>query len=155
MTETSLAVLGQAAQMLERASTIQEAHELKGKFLVAVEWAKQMHLGAEAEQKARAYALRAERKMGEMLQATKDDRPSGARSGGKKDGPRGNYTEPRESGPTLAELGLSKRESADAQRLAAIPEPLFEEVATGTKSLAAVQRETRQEQRRDMAANVV
>ena len=153
MSETSLAVLSKAAQMLERASTIQGAHELKGKFLVAVEWAKQMHLGADTEQKARAYALRAERKMGEMLKQTERAKGTRTTGGDKRSG--GTVTLPPEQAPTLADLGLSKRESAKAQRLAAIPAPLFEEVAAGTKSLAAVQRETRQEQRRDMAANVV
>ncbi|MFH0871665.1 MAG: MT-A70 family methyltransferase [bacterium] len=150
--ETSLAILSRAAQMLERASTIQEAHELKGKFLVAAEWANQMHLGSEAVQKARAYALRAERKMGEMLRET--ERAKGTDVAGRKniDGDRQLPSNPP---PTLSDLGLTKRESAEAQRLAAIPEPLFEEVASGAKSIAAVQREIRQESRREMAANVV
>jgi len=56
-------------------------------------------------------ALRAERKMGEMLQAT--DRAKGASAGGIKESPRGSYIVPRDTQPTLSELGVTKRESSD------------------------------------------
>lgn len=46
--------------------------------------------------------LDAERKLGEILKAT--PRNQGAAAGGKKDGPRGDYVEPRDETPTLAEL---------------------------------------------------
>lgn len=36
-------------------------------------------------------------------------------AGGKKDGPRGAYTEPRDSAPTLADAGIDKKLSAHAQ----------------------------------------
>ena len=42
--------------------------------------------------------------MGEMLAET--ERAKGAAAGGKKDAPRGNYTEPRDKEPTLADLGI-------------------------------------------------
>jgi hypothetical protein len=70
-----------------------------------------------AIQHCRSYALEAERKMGEMLAAT--ERAKGAAAGGKKESPRGHYTSPRDSGvPTLATLGVTKRESVQTQRLA-------------------------------------
>ena len=68
-----------------------------------------MHLGIEAEQRARAYALRAERKMGEMLRET--DRANVARDKKKAELP--DVTPP----PTLSSLGLTKRESAEAQEM--------------------------------------
>jgi hypothetical protein len=90
-------------------------------------------MGEEAIQHCRAYALMAERKMGEMLAAT--PRAKGASAGGKKESPRGHYTQPRDSVPTLTEIGLSKRESVQAQKLAAISEPEFQEVLAGTRSV--------------------
>ena len=49
--------------------------------------------------------------MGEMLQAT--DRAKGASAGGIKESPRGSYIVPRDTQPTLSELGVTKRESSD------------------------------------------
>ncbi|MCX5653384.1 MAG: hypothetical protein NTY65_01865 [Planctomycetota bacterium] len=67
----------------------------------------------------------AERKMGEMLAQT--PRAKGARAGGKKESSRGHYMQPRDNTPTLSALGISKRESAEAQKLADLPEPEFQE----------------------------
>jgi hypothetical protein len=60
---------------------------------------------------------------GEMLAAT--PRAKGASAGpGPGRGKRGSTLLPRLSGPpTLSALGITKRESAEAQRLAALPEP--------------------------------
>jgi len=61
-----------------------------------------------AVRKAQGYALRAEIKMGELLAAT--ERAKGGQPHQKK--PTGNRAPPVE--PTLAELGITKRESAQA-----------------------------------------
>ena len=45
---------------------------------------------------------------------------TGAAAGGAKDGPRGSYLLPRESAPTLADIGIDKRTSSRAQKLAAL-----------------------------------
>jgi N6-adenosine-specific RNA methylase IME4 len=45
----------------------------------------------------------------------------GARGGGKKASPRGPLLEPRDKTPTLAELGVTKRQSAQARALGKIP----------------------------------
>lgn len=63
------------------------------------------------------------------------------RQGGKKESPRGTFTEPRDSAATYAELGLSKKHARDAQQLAALPAPVREEVASREKSLAQARRE--------------
>jgi len=96
-------------------------------------------MGEEAIQYARSYASRAERKMGEMLAAT--ERAKGTRvAGGNTGGPV--VLPPVEDAPTLAELGITKRESSDAQFLAKLPEEEFEEVATGKKTIAEARRES-------------
>ena len=133
--ETSLALMSEASRMLVEASTIQEAKELKDLALTAADWAQRKGLGDEAVQYAKSYAVRAERKMGEMLQATARQRP-------------GEYQQdqrlhPVTIAPTLADLGITKRESADAQFLATLPEEEFEKVATGEKTIPAAKRETK------------
>jgi len=80
--------------------------------------------------------LWAERRMGELL--TKTERAKGGRVQST-----GNTTLPVETEPTLSELGLSKRESAEAQMLASLPDETFEAVENGDKSIAQVRREKR------------
>lgn len=90
----------------------------------------------EVVERAKTMKLRAERRLGEVLEQM--PKATGAAAGGKKDGPRGTYLEPRGSAPTLSELGIDKKLSSRAQRLAAIPEEEFESVATGQKALKDV-----------------
>jgi len=133
---TSLVLMSEASRMLVEASTIQQAKELKDLALTAADWARRKGMGDEAIQYARSYALRAERKMGEMLKATElnpGTRPS------KRDG--GTMLLPPSDVTTLAELGVTKRESSEAQFLAALPAEDFEEVATGDKTIADAKRE--------------
>jgi hypothetical protein len=47
----------------------------------------------------------------------------GAAAGGKKESPRGAFTEPRDERATLAEAGIDKKLSSRAQKLAAMPPP--------------------------------
>ena len=107
--------------MLAEADTIQKAKELKSLALTAAEWAKRKNMGEEAIQHCRSYALEAERKMGQMLRET--ERADGG------DAQRTRLRHVTESPPTLSALGLSKRESAEAQLLAELSE------ATRTRSL--------------------
>jgi len=68
---------------------------------------------------------------GRRTQDGRNARRDGAAKGALR---RGNTEEPRgNSEPTLEELGLSKRESSEAQRLAALPAPVYEEVRAGKK----------------------
>lgn len=125
--------------MLAEADTIQKAKELKDLALTAADFARRKGMGEEAIQYARSYALEAERRMGEMLKQT--ERAKGAQAGGKKESSRGHYTEPRESAPTLAELGLSKKESSEAQMLADLPAEDFEAIKTGKKTKSKVKKQ--------------
>jgi hypothetical protein len=62
--------------------------------------------------------MRAERRLGELIAAQKATvgLNRGAAAGGTKDGPRGPYTAPRDSAPTLADAGIDKKLSSRAQR---------------------------------------
>ena len=121
--QNAVELMSKASVMLAEANTIQEARDLKDLALTAADWAKRKGLGAEAVQYARSYALAAERKMGEMLALT--ERAKGAKGIGPVIAvtPR-NHNAP----PTLAALGLTKRESAQAQKLAALPEETFAKI---------------------------
>lgn len=138
---TSLALMSRAAQMLAEANTVQKAKELKDLALTAADWAKRKKLGQEAVANAERYARLAERRMGQFLQAS--ERAKGAAAGGKKQSPRGPYREPRDSAPTLAELGITKKESAKAQQLADLPDDDFERVLDGTTTVKAVTKEAK------------
>jgi len=138
--ETSLAIISRASEMLAKANTIQEIKEFKDLALTAADWAKRKGLGKETVQRAQSYALLAERKLGEMLKETERAK------GGNPNLPTGTPGEPVE--PTLSDLGLTKRESSEAQVLADLPEDDFQEVKEGRKSKKAAVNEARRNKRR-------
>lgn len=129
--------MSKASQMLAEATTIQKAKELKDLALTAADWARRKGMGEEAIKHCRSYALMAERRMGEMLATT--ELQHGARGVGKSGVTLCNST------PTLAELGVTKRESVDAQTLASIQDEEFEKVLSGEKTVTQVKREKRRE----------
>ena len=141
----SVAIFTKAAQMLAEADTIQKTKELKDLALTARDWAIRKGLGESAVRHAQSYALRAERKMGEMLKDTERQKP-----GQYKQSLNGNQSEPFEIPPTLAELGLSKRESSRAELIAGLPEDAFEEIENGNitahEAIKKVKIEKRQEE---------
>lgn len=141
MAENSLIIFSKGSQMLMEATTIQKAKELKDLALTAKDWAKRKNLGNEAIQYCRSYALEAERKMGEMLKDT--ERAVGTDKGGKPslDGRRELPSNPP---PTLFELGLTKRESSEAQFLASLPNEEFEDVKSGKTSKKAAKKRGKQ-----------
>lgn len=123
--KNSLTIFTQAAIMLAEADTIQKTKELKDLALTAADFARRKGMGEEAIQHCRSYALEAERKMGEMLLSTQ--RNKGAKSG--KTGRKG--VPLLDDAPTLDEIGLNNRESSDAQALASVSKPEFEELKAG------------------------
>lgn len=135
MSENSLVIFSRGAQLLAEADTVQKTKELKDLALTATDWAKRKGMGEETIQYCRSYALEAERKMGEMLLAT--ERAKGGQPYQKKS--TSNSTLPVE--PALHDLGISKRESSEAQQLATLPKEEFEAVKEGKKTRSAVKRD--------------
>ncbi len=66
--------------------------------------------------------IRAERRLGELIEALKENGQlnKGARAGGRKGAPRGAYLEPRDTSPTLSDYGIDKKLSSRAQKIAAV-----------------------------------
>ena len=142
--ENSLVIFSKAALMLAEADTIQKAHELKDLALTAAEWAKRKGMGEEAIIHCRSYALEAERKMGEMLLATERDPGGRPLTENPLPGVRGFST--------LAEMGLTYKESAEAQRLASVSAVTFEQVKAGKITRKEVNREIKKGKREEERA---
>ena len=125
-----------ASTALAEAVTISQTKKIMDVAAAAEIYAKRQHLSEEAEQMAATVKVEALRKLGEMLQAAPKATAHLAPSVGSQRVPT------RNSAPTLSELGLTKKESAVAQKLAALPEKSFQQVRDGhvtvAKAIAAV-----------------
>ena len=121
-----------ASQALAEAVTISQTKKIMDVAAAAEIYAKRQHLSEEAEQLAATVKVEALRKLGEMLKAA--PKSTGAKGVGKSAVPKENRT--------LADLGLTKKESAVAQKLASLPEQAFQQVRDGhvtvAKAIAAV-----------------
>lgn len=139
--ETSLAMIERAAFMLAEADTVQKCKELKSLALTAADWARRKGLGENAIKHARSYAVQAEIRMGEMLRET-ERAPAGRPAKKIGDG-----VLPISEAPTLAELGLTKRESSEAQLLASAPKERQQAIVNGKKTRHEVVREQLRQKR--------
>ena len=123
-----------AATALAEAKTIQQTKKILDVAAAAEIYARRQKLGEEAEDLAASIKVDAMRKLGEMLKAA--PKAKGELRRGAKLEPRGN------DAPKLADLGLSKKESAVAQKLAALSDSEFKQVRDGhvtvAKAIAAV-----------------
>lgn len=119
MSETTQLVRYDAmCRAIAEAHAIDEVKDIRDRMLAIQSYAR-MAQNTEAEEKAREIRLRAERKCGQMLagrematggQPYRSDRPTGS-----------DHPKP------LADLGISKQQSSDWQKLAAVPSELFEQ----------------------------
>jgi hypothetical protein len=136
---TELALYEHAREALAEAVSFDEVTRIKTKAEQAKAYAriaKDRKLMADAQE----LVARAERKLGIMLRAAKDD---GLLSQGGRPIENSNLTEPEtgadaepvfDSTPfTLADLGISKKLSSRAQQLAELDEAVFEESVTATR----------------------
>jgi phage N-6-adenine-methyltransferase len=116
-----------ACSAIAAAKSVDEVKEIRDKAEAMRAYARQAK-NKVLEVDAAEIRIRAERRLGEMIieQERTVGLNRGAAGGGKKDGPRGTYTEPRDSRPTLAEAGIDKKLSARAKKIAAVPEKKFE-----------------------------
>jgi hypothetical protein len=118
----------QAFDFFERASTalatledpIEVAQFLKQ--AEAVEYlTRTMNAAKDVQRQAAEVVLRTKRRLGELL--VKTDLPKGGR-------PPKNRLPGEPVSPTLSDLGITKRESSEAQKIAFVPEPEFERYAS-------------------------
>lgn len=129
-TDIVVARLGNALSLLAEAKTIQETKKVLDVAAAAEVYAKRQKLGQEAEQYAASIKIEALAQLGRMLRET--PRATGAAGfagpGSGNAVPIENYVS---SAPTLADMGLDKKTSSLAQKIAELPEEEFAEVKAG------------------------
>lgn len=124
--DTVIVRLEAARLALSEAKTIQQSKDIADVAAAAEIYARRQKLGEEAIDFAHAVKIEALRKLGEILKGTPKAK---ARFDGTS-------KEPSRNGhDTLADLGVDKKTSSMAQKLAALPAKEFEEVKEGHKSI--------------------
>ena len=94
-------------------------------------FARSKKLGSDAIRISQSFTLQAERNLGQLLREMPKNEGTRRQLKG-RDSSGGSKTEPPEKDtPTLAKLGIDKKESMEAQQLAALPEKKFNEVLEG------------------------
>lgn len=139
MNESSLAILSNATRMLAEVKTIDDAKNLKDVAAAAKLYAQKHNLGKEAVAHAREIEIKSEIKLGELLREMEKNK------GAQGIGPIAVTRENRNAPPTLSDMGITKRESAEAQLLAVLPEERQEKVAAGLISKKAAVKEHKKE----------
>ena len=124
---TSLVFLANADKALAQATDIWKLKEFRDKMLTVHDYTERHKLSVSVIDKARGYALEAERRLGEEI--AKMPKNTGAAGVGSNQyevrSPEG--TAP----PTLEELGISKKLSSQAQELAKLPDDKFDKLKAG------------------------
>ena len=138
--KNSLALLSNASKMLAEIKTIDDAKNLMDTAAAVKLYAQKHKLGKEAVGHAHEIEIRAEKKLGEMLEVMEKNK--GAMGIGTSV-----VNQDDRTPTTLAEIGITKNLSSEAQTLAQIEEDVFEKVATGKKSKQAAVKEVKQKKR--------
>ncbi len=122
-----IVLLSRAERALVEANTVDEAKDVRNTAAAVVLYAKKAKLGQSMAAEASAVRLRAERRMGELLQATRLAKAApGNQYTGPIELPGGN-----EAQLTLRQLGITKSDSSRSQRIASVPLQTFEEYVAG------------------------
>src|SRR4051812_49221548 len=118
---SELVLYEQMRTAITKCVSIDEARESRNKAH-AIELYSAMALNHEAESQAIKIRLRAERRCGELLKESKEN---GTRDTGQGGNRKSRSDDATVIQPTLADLGISKQQSSDWQKLAEIPEEKF------------------------------
>lgn len=118
---------------LAEAKTIQETKRIVDVASAAQIYARRQQLGEEAIGYAHAVKVEALRQLGGMLKETPKAKGNAGPGRGKAGAPSGLAFN---NAPTLAELGLDKKTSSLAQKIADLPDEQFEKVKSGVVALS-------------------
>lgn len=132
--DSVIASMTRASYALAEAVSVSQTKTIIDVARAAEIYAKRQHLSESAINQATSVKVEAMRKLGEILRDTpKASGTAGVgrpKIGGTKKEP------PKSDTPTLDELGLSKKESAVAQKLASLSDEAFEQVRSGSVTIA-------------------
>lgn len=123
--------LDEARALLAQLHNVDDVKAIRDKAEAMRVYARQVHLGLEAQNHAAEIKLRAERRAGELLREMDDPRGGDRKSETAKNQKSHDATIDRT--PTLADLGISKSQSSRWQAIAALPEEQFEATIAATK----------------------
>lgn len=121
--EFGLLLYERMSQAIRQCGRVDEVKKIRHKARAIEVYAAQAR-NHEAEDTARKIRLRAERRCGELLRESPKN--PGAKGNPKGRGGKIVRSNDKTAQPTLGELGISKQQSSDWQKLAAIPEKEFE-----------------------------
>lgn len=116
-----------ASKELARLKDVDRVKDIADKAAAVRGWLRAQGFALEAQNDAAEIMIRAQRRAGEILRAM--PKALGARNVGKSGGSK---LQP----PTLEEQGIEKTWASRAQKLAAVPEPVFEKHVTATRARA-------------------
>lgn len=139
--DQALIKLEGARKLLAEARTIGEAKHVADIAHAAKVYAQRQKLGEEAVRSANAIVLDAERRIGEMLRATQKNVGSQGVLRGRDSSGGTRKVPPESTAARLDDLGLDKKLSSRAQKLAKLTRETFEQVKSGDVTLAAAFRE--------------
>jgi N6-adenosine-specific RNA methylase IME4 len=122
-----LILLTNAQRALAKACSVDEVKELRDKAEAVKAYAKKARLGKDIVMEASVIKVRAERKLGEILQSLDLAKAS---PGNQHSGRRPN---PVDGKPIfLSDLGVTKSDSSRAQQIASLPDSVFERYIAGS-----------------------
>lgn len=126
-----------ARRALAEAHRVDEVKDVRDKAAAMELYARQSK-DTQMMQMAAEIKIRAERRLGEMIREQKETVGLNTGGWGSRESC-GSSREPQDKKPTLAEVGIDKKLSSRAQKLAAIPEEHFETaIATARETVTAV-----------------
>lgn len=128
--DSVIASMTRASYALAEAVSVSQTKTIIDVARAAEIYAKRQHLSESAISQATSVKVEAMRKLGEILQATPKNQ--GVKGSAVPNRNRANLDET----PTLGELGLTKKESAVAQKLASLSDEAFEQVREGSVTIA-------------------
>lgn len=139
--DSVVASMTRASHALAEAVTVSQTKKIIDVARAAEIYAKRQHLSEEAIGQATSVKVEAMRKLGEILRET--PKASGTAGVGRPKIGDTKKALPKSEAPTLADLGLTAKESAVAQKLASLTDEAFEQVRDGSvtisKAIAAVE----------------
>ncbi len=124
--------IAEARAALVEVAQVEDAIRIAGFADLVRHVARQARAGLELENAAIELKLRAERRAGGLLAVMSKNVGTRGQLAGRSSSGDPHVAPPEAAAPTLAELGLSKRQSATYQQLAAVPNDVFETYLEGT-----------------------
>lgn len=134
--DSVIASMTRASMALAEAVTVSQTKTIIDVARAAEIYAKRQHLSESAISQATSVKVEAMRKLGEILMATPKAKGAQGQLTGRDSSGDAKKVLPENGALTLAELGLTAKESAIAQKLAGLSDEAFEQVREGSVTIA-------------------